>query len=186
MDCSWVCGPRSQAAMDQGVSERWDHEHTAPVDLGHDGEDGDRALAGRERVVGHSSLSYWTRLERILKQTYGYQSTLNISWKDWCWSWSSSILAAWCEELTHWKRPFNLEKTEGKRRMGWQRMRLLDSITDLMDMSLSKLWETVNDREAWHAAVHGVTKSWTKVRDWTTTMVTKMRPGGRDKLRVLD
>ena len=80
------------------------------------------------------------------------------------------------------QRADSLEKTlmlgniEDRRRRGQQRMRWLDSITDLMDLSLGELRELAMDREAWHAAIHGVTKSWTQLSDRTELNI-DMFPG---------
>ena len=127
-------------------------------------------------IIDAFELWCWRRLLRvpwttrrsnqsILKEI---SSVLNMHWKDWCWSWNSNI-GHLMQRADSFEKTLMLGKLEGRRRRGWQRVRWLDGIIDSMDMSLSKLQETVKIREAWRAAVHWVSKSQTGLSNWTIT-----------------
>ena len=110
-----------------------------------------------------------------------------------CWSWSSNTSAwssntsAWCKELYQGSlvKTLMLGKTKERRR-GQQRMRWLDGITDSMDMRLNKLQEIVKDRKVWCAVVHGISKSWTWLSDWTTPPPTLRIPPNSKRGLAID
>ena len=122
--------------------------------------------------IGAFELCCWRRLSRVPCTVRSNQSIL----KEISPEYSLEGLMLKLQYFGHLMRRVNsvektlmLGKIEGRRRRGWQRMRWLDGIIDLMDMSLSKLQEIVKDRGDWHAGVPGVTKSQTRLSDWKTT-----------------
>ena len=91
------------------------------------------------------------------------------------------ILHHLMQRANSWEKTLVLGKIEGRKRREQQRIRCLDGITDPVDMSFSKPWKIMKNREAWHAAVHGVTKSRTRLSDWTTNDLRSPVPESRQR-----
>ena len=134
------------------------------------------------------NLCFWTvALEKTLEHPLDSKEIQPVHPK-WIQAWMFIIRTdaeaetpiLWPPDVKNWLlgKTLMLGKIEDRRRRGWQRMRWLDGITSSIDMSLSRLWELVMDRKAWHAAVHGVTKSWTRLSNWIE--VTELKASGDD------
>ena len=125
------------------------------------------------RRIDAFELWCWRRLLRVhwtarrSNQSIQRRSVLGIHWKDWCWRWNSQYFGHLMWRADSLENTLMLGETEGRRKRGQQRMRWLDGITDLMEMSFNILREQVMDREAWSAVVHGIPKSQTWLSNWT-------------------
>ena len=137
---------------------------------------------------------FWTAvLEKILESPLDCKEIQPVHHK-WNQSWiftgrtdakaETPILGHLMRRTDSLEKTLMLGKIEGRRRRGGQRMRWLDGITDSMDMNLSKLRELVMDREAWRAAVHGVSKSQTRLSNWTELMVSLNLKSEKGELRI--
>ena len=124
------------------------------------------------RRIDTFELWCWRRLLRVLwtarrsNQSILKEISLECSLEDWCWGWNSNTLAAWCEELTHWKRPWCWERLRAGREgddRGWDGWMALPTQWTWVQVNSGSWWWT----GAWHAVVQGVTKSRTRLSDWT-------------------
>ena len=135
------------------------------------------------KVIEHPKCFQMVMLEKTLESTLGSKEIKPVNPKGnqpWIFIGKTDAEAEtpilWPPDAKSWLngKTLMLGKIEGRSRRGWQKMKWLDGITDLTDMSLSKLQEMVKDREAWSATVCGVTKSWTQLSDWTMTTKLKL------------